>query len=92
MVQMKEYFAEIKPIKYEGSGSKNPLSFRQYNPEEKVGGKTMKDHLRFAASWWHTFSASGSDIFGEGTLEILPDGFGFQRSPLYSYMPGPDDI
>ena len=31
-------------------------------------------------------------IFGEGVLEILPDGFGFLRSPLYSYMPGPDDI
>ena len=31
-------------------------------------------------------------IFGEGTLEILPDGFGFLRSGDYSYMPGPDDI
>ena len=31
-------------------------------------------------------------IYGEGVLEILPDGFGFLRSPMYSYMPGPDDI
>ena len=31
-------------------------------------------------------------IFGEGTLEILPDGFGFLRAPNYSYLPGPDDI
>jgi len=31
-------------------------------------------------------------IFGEGTLEILPDGFGFLRSPSYNYLPGPDDI
>ncbi|MBI5188917.1 MAG: transcription termination factor Rho [Nitrospirae bacterium] len=31
-------------------------------------------------------------IFGEGVLEILPDGFGFLRSPDYSYLPGPDDI
>ncbi len=31
-------------------------------------------------------------VFGEGTLEILPDGFGFLRSPDYSYLPGPDDI
>lgn len=31
-------------------------------------------------------------IFGDGVLEILPDGFGFLRSPMYSYMPGPDDI
>ncbi|WP_027721609.1 transcription termination factor Rho [Maridesulfovibrio zosterae] len=31
-------------------------------------------------------------IYGEGVLEVLPDGFGFLRSPTYSYMPGPDDI
>ncbi|MBI2425106.1 MAG: transcription termination factor Rho [Candidatus Hydrogenedentes bacterium] len=31
-------------------------------------------------------------VYGEGTLEILPDGFGFLRSPDYSYLPGPDDI
>jgi transcription termination factor Rho len=31
-------------------------------------------------------------IYGEGTLEILPDGFGFLRSPSYNYLPGPDDI
>ncbi len=31
-------------------------------------------------------------IYGEGTLEILPDGFGFLRAPNYNYLPGPDDI
>jgi len=31
-------------------------------------------------------------IYGEGVLEILPDGFGFLRSPDYNYLPGPDDI
>ncbi|MEK7868073.1 MAG: Rho termination factor N-terminal domain-containing protein, partial [Candidatus Omnitrophota bacterium] len=31
-------------------------------------------------------------IFGEGVLEILPDGFGFLRSPNYNYLPCPDDI
>ncbi len=36
-------------------------------------------------------SQNGS-IYGEGVLEILPDGFGFLRSPTYSYIPGPDDI
>ncbi|MBI3127464.1 MAG: transcription termination factor Rho [Candidatus Tectomicrobia bacterium] len=34
----------------------------------------------------------GGVIFGEGVLEILPDGFGFLRSPAYNYLPGPDDI
>jgi transcription termination factor Rho len=37
-------------------------------------------------------ASQNGQIFGEGVLEILPDGFGFLRSPLYSYMPGPDDI
>ena len=36
-------------------------------------------------------SRSGA-IYGDGVLEILPDGYGFLRSPLSSYMPGPDDI
>src|SRR5262249_52119153 len=31
-------------------------------------------------------------MFGEGTLEVLPDGFGFLRSPDYNYLPCPDDI
>ena len=34
----------------------------------------------------------GESIFGEGTLEVLPDGFGFLRSPDTSYLAGPDDI
>ncbi len=37
-------------------------------------------------------AAQNGAIFGDGVLEILPDGFGFLRSPMYSYMPGPDDI
>jgi transcription termination factor Rho len=37
-------------------------------------------------------ASQNGQIFGEGVLEILPDGFGFLRSPMYSYMPGPDDI
>ncbi|MFW5887972.1 MAG: transcription termination factor Rho [Bacteriovoracia bacterium] len=34
----------------------------------------------------------GEDIYGEGVLETLPDGFGFLRSPQYNYLPGADDI
>lgn len=36
--------------------------------------------------------AEKGEIFGEGVLEILPDGFGFLRAPDYNYLPGPDDI
>lgn len=54
-------------IKYEGSESNNPLSFKQYNADEVILGKTMKEHLRFAMSWWHTLSSFGADQFGEGS-------------------------
>ncbi|MCF8104667.1 MAG: transcription termination factor Rho [Desulfohalobiaceae bacterium] len=37
-------------------------------------------------------ASQNGNIYGEGVLEILPDGFGFLRSPMYNYMPGPDDI
>ena len=37
-------------------------------------------------------SEKNGAIFGEGVLEILPDGFGFLRSPDYNYLPGPDDV
>jgi xylose isomerase len=62
---MTQYF-DVPKIRYEGPTSKNPLAFRHYNPEEIVEGKTMKDHLRFAVAWWHTFCGTGSDPFGPG--------------------------
>jgi xylose isomerase len=60
------YFPEVDKIKYEGPDSKNPLSFRHYNPSEVVEGKSMKDHLRFAVCYWHTFRGMGGDPFGPG--------------------------
>lgn len=39
-----------------------------------------------------TWAENGGLIYGAGTLEILKEGYGFLRSPLYSYLPGPDDI
>lgn len=64
---MAEYFKEVGQIMYEGGNSDNPLAFRYYNPEEVVAGKKMKDHLRFAVAYWHTFQATGADPFGAGT-------------------------
>lgn len=60
------YFPEVSKIRFEGPDSTNPLSFRHYNPDEVVEGKTMKDHFRFAVCWWHTFRGTGSDPFGPG--------------------------
>jgi len=64
---MKEAFPKVKSIKYEGPKSKNPLAFKWYNENEKVEGKTMKDHLRFSVVYWHTFRGRMSDPFGAGT-------------------------
>ena len=63
----KEAYPGIGKIEYEGKKSKNPLAFRWYNPEEEVGGKQMKDHLRFAIAYWHSFCGDGSDPFGKAT-------------------------
>jgi xylose isomerase len=62
------YFEGINTIGYEGPKSKNPYAFRYYNPDETVSGKPMKDHLRFAMSWWHTFTFRGVDPFGGVTV------------------------
>ena len=61
------YFPKIKKIKYEGPGSKNPLSFKWYDENEIVAGKTMRDQLRFSVVYWHTIRNPLSDPFGVGT-------------------------
>jgi xylose isomerase len=66
---MRKYFAKIEKIEFEGPKSKNPLAFKHYNADEKVMGKRMADHLRFAVAYWHTFKGAGSDPFGPGTIE-----------------------
>jgi len=64
---MPQAFANIPKIKFEGPKSKNPLAFKWYNPDEKIEGKTMEDHLRFSVVYWHTFRGMGADMFGSGT-------------------------
>jgi xylose isomerase len=59
-------FPEISRIAFEGPQSKNPLAFRHYNADEKVEGRTMRDHLRFSVVYWHTFRGTGADPFGPG--------------------------
>lgn len=66
---MAEAFPGVPKIQFGGPKSKNPLEFKHYNPDEKVGGKTMKDHLRFSVVYWHTFRGQGSDPFGVGTMQ-----------------------
>lgn len=64
-----ELYKEVSRVKYEGKDSKNPLAFRFYNPDELISGKTMREHLRFAMSYWHTLCGEGADMFGTGTFD-----------------------
>ena len=66
---MSEFFKGIGKISFEGKDSKNPLAFTHYNPDEVIGGKTMKEQLKFALSWWHTMGGDGTDMFGCGTTD-----------------------
>lgn len=65
---LNEFFPTIPEIRFEGRGSKNEFAFKYYNPEEVVGNKAMKDHLRFALSYWHTLTGGGDDPFGAPTM------------------------
>jgi len=66
---MAAYFRDIEQVKFEGPESNNPFSFRHYNPDQVILGKTMKEHLRMAACYWHNFVWNGSDVFGQGTFD-----------------------
>ncbi|MER2169779.1 MAG: xylose isomerase, partial [Psychrobacillus psychrodurans] len=69
------YFQNVEKVKFEGATSKNPYAFKFYNPEEKIGGKTMEEILRYAVSYWHTFTMDGSDPFGAGSMNRPWDKF-----------------
>jgi xylose isomerase len=64
----KEYFKGIGKIHFEGKGSDNPLAFKYYDANKKIGTKTMAEHLKFATAYWHSFCANGSDPFGSATM------------------------
>lgn len=65
-----EYFKGVGQIKYEGPESDNPLAYRWYDENRVVAGKTLKEHLRFAVAYWHSFNADGSDPFGGPTFSF----------------------
>lgn len=67
----REYFKGIGEIRYEGKDTDNPLAFRYYDENKIVAGKTMKEYLKFACSYWHSFNGNGADPFGEPT-HIFP--------------------
>jgi len=66
----KEFFPGIGHIKYEGPASDNPLAYKWYDENRIIGGKKMKDQVRFAVCYWHTFCNTGGDPFGPGTKDF----------------------
>lgn len=68
LIGNQEFFKGIGKIGYEGPESDNPLAYRWYDENRVIQGKTMKEHLRFAVAYWHSFNANGSDPFGGPTL------------------------
>ena len=67
----KEFFKGIPQVKFEGTGTDNPLAYRWYDENKIVAGKTMQEYLRFACAYWHSFVGNGADPFGEPT-HIFP--------------------
>lgn len=63
-----EKYKDIKKVVYNPK-STSPFSFRFYNPEENIAGKTMREQLKFAMSYWHTIDAGGTDMFGGDTMD-----------------------
>ena len=66
---MSDRFFASEPIFYEGPESTTPLAFRWYDEDRVVLGKTMREHLRFAVCYWHSFCWPGTDMFGGETLD-----------------------
>ena len=66
---MNDFFKGIKPVKFEGPKSVNPLAYRHYNKDEKILGKTMEQHIRPAVAYWHSFAWEGGDPFGGRTFD-----------------------
>lgn len=66
---MSQFFKDIPKVQYEGPDSTNLFAFRHYNPDQMVAGKPLKDHLRFAVAYWHSFCWPGTDPFGGDTLD-----------------------
>ncbi|MBN1776488.1 MAG: xylose isomerase [Clostridiales bacterium] len=66
---MTEIFRNLPKVRYEGADSKNPLSFKFYDPDRVILGKKMSEHLPFAMAWWHALGNAGKDIFGDSTAD-----------------------
>ncbi len=82
----KEYFPGIGQVTFEGKESDNPLAFKWYDENRIVAGKSMKEHLRYAVCYWHTFCNTGADPFGPGSKHFPWDASGDAMQRGYDKM------
>ena len=68
---MSDYFKDIPQISFKGKDSSDPLSFKYYDANKIILGKTIEEHLRMAVCYWHTFNWPGGDPFGGQTLSLI---------------------
>ena len=61
-------FSSMDQVRFEGPQSTNPFAYRWYDKNKVVLGKPLREHLRFAIAYWHTFAMNGSDPFGAPTI------------------------
>ncbi len=62
------FFGGLEPVRYAGPESRDPFTYRWYDADRMVAGRTMAEHLRFAACYWHSFCWPGGDPFGGETF------------------------
>ena len=64
----KTYFPNVNKIPFVGTGDlKSGFGYHYYDADKVVGGKKMRDWMRFSVAYWHTFGQQLDDIFGAGT-------------------------
>jgi xylose isomerase len=66
---VKEFFPGISKLEKAKSKTQTTPCFHRYDGEEMLGGKKMKDHLRYSMAYWHTLTGSGMDPFGAASME-----------------------
>ncbi len=71
----KEYFPGVGEIKFEGPESDNPLAFKWYDENRIISGKKLKEYIKFAVAYWHSFGNTGGDPFGPGTKSFSMEYF-----------------
>jgi xylose isomerase len=67
---MQQAFPFVDRVRYEGPATRTPFAFRHYDADAVVAGRPMRDHLRFAACYWHTMRNGLGDPFGMPTAAM----------------------